>query len=110
MMRLAVAGQQHAQRGGGHRRERLPDRGERGTGPGRDGYVVEADHAQVARGAQAALAERLQDAERLPVVPGHNRGRRIGQVQQPGGHLPGPVRRQLAAADQPLVRRQAGFG
>ena len=75
-------GAQHPERGRGHGGQRLADSGQRGRGPGGHRDVVEADHAEVVGRAQAALAQGLEDAERLGVVAGHDGGGRVGQPEQ----------------------------
>ena len=97
---------QHPEAGRGHRGQRLPDGGERRGGPFRD-HIVESDHADVVRGAQAALAQGLQHTERLVVVPGHDRGGRFRHAEQ-AVRLAAAVRHgELAPADESLVDGQA---
>jgi hypothetical protein len=51
----------------------------------------------------------LQDAERLVVVGGHDRGRPVRQAQQAGRLATAAAHRERVAADQPVVHGQPGL-
>src|SRR5690606_38506441 len=82
-----------------HLAERLADGGE-----GRGGHacylgVVEADHAEVLRHAQAAGPGRLHHAERGLVAAGEDRGRGLGQGEEGGACLDAVAVAEAAVLD-----------
>lgn len=80
----SAAGQVEQHLGGDRRHvaQRLAHGGQGGLDPAGDGHVVVADHRQVPGDVEAEPPGRAQDAERLQVRPGEDRGRPVGARQQ----------------------------
>ncbi len=86
---------------------RLAHGGQRRGGPAADGQLVEADDGQVVGDAQAPLAGRLVDAERLLVAAREDRRRRVGEVEQFDGAGEAAFMLEVAVLDQGRVDRHA---
>ena len=102
-----ASAQDEAGAGDRHLDERLADRGQRRADPRGDRQVVEADDAQVLRDVEPRLAGRLVDAQRLEVVAGEDRRRRIRQAQERAPLGDALLDVEVAVADEIGIDRDA---
>ena len=106
---LAASDREHELgRGLGHLDQRLTDRGQGRTDPPGDGQVVEPDDAEVFRDVQPEVAGDLVDAQRLEIVAGEDRGRRIGHPQEDPRAIDALLHVESAVTDELRIDRHAG--
>src|SRR5581483_12490093 len=105
---FADLGQQLLGRDAAHLATRLAHRGETRPDLARSRRVVEAEHGHFVGNLQAALAYLVHHAAGAVVVGGEDRGRRVGQVEQPPRADDAGFERKTAVDDERFVVRDAG--